>query len=58
MLKESNLANRIDGVRKTNSKWEFALETSGGELEWFPISVVCLPVEDYIRSYDKISRES
>ncbi len=44
----------IDGLRKKNGYWEFALETCYGDLEWFSIQQAPERVEKYIRALSKI----
>ncbi|MCK5021099.1 MAG: hypothetical protein KAS32_29080 [Candidatus Peribacteraceae bacterium] len=51
-LKELKLANHIDGIRKENGRWEWAIETCYGELEWFSIDRACVPVEEYVLKLD------
>ncbi len=44
----------IDGVRKKNGHWEWAIENCHGDLEWLPIQVAPVDVEKYVIAASKI----
>ncbi len=44
----------IDGIRKNNGHWEWAIKNCQDELEWFSIHVAPINVEKYVIAASKI----
>ena len=54
MLKARGYGNPIDGIRKDKfGLYEWAIECSDNEFEWFPIYQASPAVEKYVRAFEE-----
>ena len=53
-LRSKGLVNWVDGLRKVNGRWEWALIGADGVTYWFPIYRACTEVEKWLKAYDKL----